>query len=106
MRKTVISDEEARFFHDNGYLIIRNVLQGEELRRVQMAMADLTAYGSAQERDDPDYAYGVGHRTGAKVLKRIEYVIDKRDEMKVLLGSPFILNTVEKLMGPDLLPTW
>jgi phytanoyl-CoA hydroxylase len=106
MPRTVITDGEAKFFLDNGYLIIRNVLQGEELRRVQAAMADLTTYGSEAVRDDPDYAYGIGHRTGAKVLKRVEYVVDKRDEMKVLLGNPFILNSVEKLMGPDFIPTW
>jgi ectoine hydroxylase-related dioxygenase (phytanoyl-CoA dioxygenase family) len=40
------------------------------------------------------------------VLRRIEYVIDKRDECKVLLGNPLILRSVEKLMGRDLIPTW
>jgi phytanoyl-CoA hydroxylase len=106
MGRTVISDDEAQFFHDNGYLIIRGVVQGEELRRVQAAMIDLTTYGSEQERDDPDYAYGIGHKSGAKILKRVEYVLQKSDEMKVLMGHPFVLNTVEKLMGPDLIPTW
>src|SRR5438034_1096396 len=106
MSRTVINDEDARFFFDNGYLIIRGVVQGEELRRVREVMDALTSYGSAEVREDPDFAYGIGHRTGAKVLKRIEYVIDKSDPMKVLLGHPFILNTVEKLMGPDLIPTW
>ena len=52
-------------------------------------------------RRDPD-----ARPTGRKVLRRIEYVIDKRDECKVLLGNPFILRSVEKLMGPDLIPTW
>lgn len=106
MSKTVISDDEARFFEENGYLILRGAIQGEELRRVQAAMMDLTEYGSMQVRTDPDYAYGIGHKSGGKVLKRVEYVVDKRDEMKVLMANPFILNTVEKLMGPDLIPTW
>jgi phytanoyl-CoA hydroxylase len=106
MTRTTITDEEARFFLDNGYLILRGVLLGEELARVRAAMDDLTAYGSAGVRDHPDFMYGQGIRTGGKVLKRIEYVIDKRDEMKVLLGNPFILRAVEKLMGKDLIPTW
>lgn len=106
MSRTAISDEDAAFFHDNGYLIIRQAIGGEELRRVQAAMMELTEYGSAEVRSHPDYAYGVGHKTGGKVLKRVEYVVDKRDEMKVLMGNPFVLNTVEKLMGPDLIPTW
>jgi phytanoyl-CoA hydroxylase len=104
--RRVISDDDAQFFMDNGYLIVRGVLQGEELRRMQAAMSDLTTYGSAEVRDHPDYMYGRGHKTGGQVLRRIEYVIDKRDEAKVLLGNPYILRSVEKLMGPDLIPTW
>jgi dipeptidyl aminopeptidase/acylaminoacyl peptidase/ectoine hydroxylase-related dioxygenase (phytanoyl-CoA dioxygenase family) len=106
MDPTVISEDEAQFFQDNGYLILRGVLQGEELRRMQAAMEELTEYGRAAVRDDPDYMYGEGHKTGARVLKRIEYVIDKRDEAKVLLGNPSILRSVERLMGKDLIPTW
>lgn len=104
--RTVITDEERDFFLQNGFLILRGVLQGEELRRVQQAMEELTAYGSTEVRNDPDYMYGTGPQSGKPVLRRIEYVIDKRDEMKVLLGHPFILRSVEKLMGPDLIPTW
>ena len=106
MRPTVISDDEARFFHENGYLIVRGLLQGEELTRVQAAMQRLYDYGAAEVRTDPDYFYGKGHVSGNKTLARIEYVIDKDDDMKVLLGNPFILRSTEKLMGLDLIPTW
>jgi|SRR5579871_1232937 len=106
MTQRVIRDEEAQFFHANGYLIVRGVLQGEELKQVQAAMQELYDYGAAEVRDDPDYLYGKGHLSGSRTLARIEYVIDKRDEMKVLLGNPFILRSTEKLMGPDLFPTW
>lgn len=104
--RSMISDEEKRFFLDNGYLILRSILQGEELRRIQQAMQELVQYGSETVRDHPDYMYGTGPQTGQPVLRRIEYVIDKRDEMKVLLGHPFILRSVEKLIGKDFIPTW
>ena len=106
MTATVITDEQARFFHDNGYLILRGVLQGEELNRLRAATGRLVEYGSDHVRDDPDFLYGEGHRTGEKVLRRIEYVIDKQDECKTLLGHPFILRSVEILTGPDFIPTW
>jgi ectoine hydroxylase-related dioxygenase (phytanoyl-CoA dioxygenase family) len=106
MSRLVISDEEAQFFHDNGYLILRGVLHGEELQRVQDAMMKLVEYGSTQVRDDPDFMYGKGHQSGERKLARVEYVIDKSDVMKSLLGHPLILRSVEKLMGPDLIPTW
>ncbi|MCS7309456.1 MAG: phytanoyl-CoA dioxygenase family protein [Armatimonadetes bacterium] len=104
--RLVITDEERDFFLQNGYLILRGVLQGEELRRIQQAMQELVNYGSAEVRDNPDYMYGAGPKSGKPVLRRIEYVIDKRDEMKVLLGHPFILRSVEKVIGKDFIPTW
>lgn len=104
--QSVISDEQKQFFLDNGYLILRSVLKGEELRRIQQAMQELVDYATQTVRDHPDYMYGTGPQSGQPVLRRIEYVIDKRDEMKVLLGHPFILRSVEKLIGKDFIPTW
>lgn len=106
MTQTAISDQEAQFFFANGYLIARGVLTGAELQHVQAAMQDLYDYGAAEVRDDPDFMYGKGHLSGSKTLARIEYVIAKKDEMKVLLGHPFILRSTQKLMGSDLFPTW
>jgi ectoine hydroxylase-related dioxygenase (phytanoyl-CoA dioxygenase family) len=102
----VITDEQAQFFLDNGYLVLRGVVQGEEFTRLKTAMDALTERGSEAVRDDPDYAYSPGHLSGEPVLRRIEYVIDKTPEGKVLLGNPFILRSVEKLIGPDFIPTW
>jgi hypothetical protein len=101
-----ITDEQAQFFLDNGFLVIRNVLHGEELKRIQTDMMDLLNKGASHVQDDPDYMYGKGEKTGQPVLRRIEYVIDKKDSMKVLLGHPFILKSVEKLQGRNFIPTW
>jgi ectoine hydroxylase-related dioxygenase (phytanoyl-CoA dioxygenase family) len=101
-----ITDEQLQFFLDNGFLVIRNVLVGEELKVVQNEMAKLYEKGVSGVKDDPDYMYGKGLRTGKDVLRRIEYVIDKSDPMKALLGHPFILRSVEKVQGNNLIPTW
>lgn len=103
-KQACITDEQARFFLENGFLVIRNVLQGEELRLVQEAMMKLLKDGAAEVKDDPDYLYGKGGKTGKDVLRRIEYVIDKSDPMKALLGHPFILRSVEKLQGRSFIP--
>lgn len=101
-----ITDEQAQFFLDNGFLVISNVVRGEELRRIQQQMMKQVEKGAAVVEDDPDYMYGRGEKTGNKVFRRVEYVIDKDDHMKVLLGHPFILRSVEKLQGPNFIPTW
>lgn len=103
--QSIISDEQAQFFLENGFLIVRNVLQGKELELLQAAMMEQVEIGAAGT-DNPDYAYGKGTKSGSRVFKRVEYVIDKSDPNKVLLGHPFILRSVEKLQGVNFIPTW
>ena len=81
-----ITDDETRFFLDNGYLVLRGALSSQELTHLRAAMDELTSYGSLEVRSDPDFFYGEGHRSGAKVLRRIEYVIDKPAVLRVDLG--------------------
>jgi phytanoyl-CoA hydroxylase len=101
-----ITDEQAQFFKDNGFLIARQVLAGEELAVIQKTMLDLYQKGVAGVENDPDFMYGKGVKSGRQVLRRIEYVQDKSDPMKALLGHPFILRSVEKLQGKNFIPTW
>ena len=101
-----ITEEQAQFFRDNGFLVVRQVLVGEELAAVQEAMRVVYEKGVAGVENDPDFLYGQGVKSGKQVLRRVEYVIDKSEPMKVLLGHPFILRSVEKLQGPNFIPTW
>ena len=104
-----ITDEQAQYFLDNGFLVIRNVLRGEELKLVQDEMMKLVERGTAADPNDPyypDFMYKRHSRTGQNVFARVEYVIDKSDVMKALLGHPFILRSVGKLQGRNFIPTW
>lgn len=101
----VITDEQAQFFRDNGLLILRNVLRGAELKAMQEQTLPLIER-AMRGHDDPDYFYKTHEITGERVPYRIEYVIDKTEAGKVLLGHPFILRTVEKLQGRNFIPTW
>lgn len=105
--RTRISDGDAAFFRENGYLVLRGVVAPAELRALQEATAALIDESATLAKgDDPDVLFGRGHASGEHVLRRIEYVIDKLDACQVLLAHPFVLGTVEHLMGPDLLPTF
>jgi phytanoyl-CoA hydroxylase len=101
-----IAAAEKAFFLENGYVILRNVLSSEELSRVSEAMFRLAEKTAGSEHDDGDFKYGKGHVSGEDILRRIDYVIDKSEACKVLLGHPYILRSVEELMGPDFIPTW
>jgi len=100
-----ITDEQARFFLENGLLIIRNVIRGQELKEIQDQTQTLIDKARAGT-DEPDYAYKTHEITKQRVPMRVEYVVDKLPACKVLAGHPFILRAVEKLQGPNFVPTW
>lgn len=105
-----ITDEQAQFFRDNGLLVIRNVLSPEELKAMQDAtqpLIDMAERGVATPDAPPlDVMYKEHEITGERTPFRVEYVIEKTLAGKALLGHPFILRSVEKLQGRNLIPTW
>jgi len=100
-----ITDEQAKFFIENGLLIIRNVVRGQELKDIQDQTQTLIDKARAGV-DDPDYMYKTHEITGQRVPFRVEYVVDKLPACRALAGHPFILRTVEKLQGRNFVPTW
>jgi ectoine hydroxylase-related dioxygenase (phytanoyl-CoA dioxygenase family) len=101
----VITEEQARFFLNNGYLVIRNVLSVDELRLLREQTQGIVDKGIVGESVDEDYLYRV-RSEGERVYWRTEFVVDKLDATKALLGHPFILKSVEKLQGNNFIPTW
>lgn len=100
-----ITDEQAQFFRENGLLVIRNVLRGEELTAMQDQTLPLITR-AMNEDNAPDTLYQRHEITGQRVPMRVEYIIDKTAAGKALLGHPFILRSVEKLQGRNFVPTW
>jgi ectoine hydroxylase-related dioxygenase (phytanoyl-CoA dioxygenase family) len=105
-RQDCITDEQADFFRRNGLLVIRNVLRGAELRALQDETMPLVRRAVEEKPNDPDYFYRRHEFTGEQVPFRVEYVIDKTGAGRALLGHPFILRSIEKLQGPNFVPTW
>jgi phytanoyl-CoA hydroxylase len=101
----VITDEQAQFFRENGFLIVRNVIADEELKLLQDQTIEIVNKGIAGVTDDMDYLYR-SRKNGDRVYWRTEFIYDKLDVNKALLAHPFILRSVEKLQGRNLIPTW
>ena len=105
-RQTCITDDQAQFFRDNGLLVIRNILRGEELKAMQDQTMPLVRRATEERPMDPDFMYKKHEITGQQVPFRVEYVIDKTAACKALLGHSFILRSVERLQGRNFIPTW
>lgn len=103
--QAALTPAQADAFRAAGLLVIRNLLGREELHALQAQTQTLIDRARAGW-DDPDVAYREHELTGERVPHRIEYVIDRTDAGKVLLGHHFILRSVELLQGPGFIPTW
>ncbi len=110
-----ITEQQARFFLDNGLLLIRNLINHAELTALQQqtqVLVDRAVQGIPEVApaddwtDEHDVHYRRHSVTGKITPYRIEYVIDKTAANKALLGHPFILRSIEKIQGRNFLPTW
>ncbi len=103
-----LTGEQVRFFDENGYLILRNWITGDLLRRLQRAGETWIAQGLRAEDDDPQYAdYVFARRPHGRVMFRVNYVHDHGEPASLeLLGSPQVLGVAESLGGPNFVPTY
>jgi phytanoyl-CoA hydroxylase len=100
-----ITAEQADFFRANGLLLIRGLIQGEELEALQRETAPLVQR-SLDGTDHPDHYFKEHEVSGERTPFRVEYVADKTESVKRLLAHPFILRSVERLQGRNFIPTW
>lgn len=102
-----ISDDHADFFGAQGVLLLKNVLDPKELAALQQESLELVQRLTQSKVSHPDFFYTTHEITGETVPFRIDYTMDKMQSARVLLGHPFILRSVERLLqGPSFIPTW
>jgi len=120
-----ITDEQARFFHEKGFLVVRNLIGKDELEKLQqetLALIKQRNKGAdfwfndeipdswyTNYKDSPNNSVQADKSKG-EVKRgtpfRIEYPVDKLASCVSLLGHPFLLRSIEKLQGPNFIPTW
>ena len=110
---TDFGDAGAQAFRRDGLLVLRGLLGAAELEALRADTARLI------DRIDPDGAATADPATGigagdvhwrrhddADVPFRIEYVVDKSLACRRLLAHPYVLASLERLLGDALVPTW
>jgi ectoine hydroxylase-related dioxygenase (phytanoyl-CoA dioxygenase family) len=103
-----LSEEQVRFFDENGYLILRNWIPKELLQRLQEA-GDAWIAGGLNAKDDDANAgdYVFGQRPNGRVMFRVNYLHNKEQAASLeLLGCPQVLAIAESLCGPNFVPTY
>ena len=103
-----LTPEQVRFFDENGYLILRNWIPLELLKRLQAAGQGWIEQGWGLQNKinqlwDEDYAF----KDHGKVMYRVNYLHNKGYPASLeLLGCPQVLGVAESLCGVNFVPTY
>ena len=103
-----LTDEQIRFFDENGYLVLRNWIPQDLLARLQEAGQNWIEMIDQLQPGDPlleDFAFA--NRPTGRVMFRVDYLHNKGQAASLeLLGSPYVLGVAESLCGPNFVPTY
>ncbi|HEX3816353.1 MAG TPA: phytanoyl-CoA dioxygenase family protein [Mycobacteriales bacterium] len=100
-----LSEEQIRFFDDNGYVVLRNRITEPLLGRLQDAADRWIATGKAAGPGSADFQFA--ERANGRTMFRVDYLHDKGESASLdLLGSPEMLGIAESLAGPNFVPTY
>lgn len=106
----MLSQEQIKFFHKNGFLHIPNALGPSEVKFVQQAADRLiNEFETVPAALKKDFKYGalVGDMIGeGDILCRIEYSLNKSQTFLELLGHPMIIGTAVSLTNEPIVLTW
>jgi hypothetical protein len=103
-----LSEEQIRFFDDNGYLVLKDWIAPDLLRRLQAAGDVWIADGLKATADDAHYSdYLFAQYPTGRTMYRVDYLHNKGQSASLeLLGSPAMLGIAESLCGANFVPTY
>ena len=108
-----LSEEQIRFYDENGYLVLRNWIPEPLIKRLQEAAGHWIQRGweQHQERSAAEQSswndWLFAEREAGTVMWRVNYLHNKgRSASLELLGSPQVLGIAESLCGPNFVPTY
>lgn len=97
----MLSQEQIDFFHRNGFLIMRRMFQGEELRLLQEAVDSVQAEGVAKQGSDHLYAPGP---EGEPVYWRSERMWSRAEIFRAVTVQPDLLEAIGQCVGQPFFP--
>lgn len=114
-----LTEEQVRFFDENGYLVLKQWITGDLLKRLQAAgeawiaegetlrQKQLSGEALTAEEEELVRDLAFAKRDEGEVFFRVNYLHNKREEVSLeLLGAPQVLAVAESLCGDNFVPTY
>eukprot|EP01111_Echinosteliopsis_oligospora_P011723 TRINITY_DN3928_c0_g3_i1.p1 TRINITY_DN3928_c0_g3~~TRINITY_DN3928_c0_g3_i1.p1 ORF type:complete len:301 (+),score=80.48 TRINITY_DN3928_c0_g3_i1:15-917(+) len=131
-KQDCVNDEQIKFFEEKGYLVVKNLISESELTVLREETQDIIQqrnigvdfwynddipqdwynnYKDINNNSSPSPPSSSPSSTSLAtpnkgVPFRVEYVIDKMPSCRRLSAIPFLLRSIEKMQGPNFIPTW
>lgn len=96
----MLSEEDVRFYRDNGYLVVEGVLDASALSAARQAIAEIIdgAHGVASHTDV--YDFEPSHRPDAPRVRRIKTPHKFFPLFRELARTPKLVGILQQLLGP------
>jgi phytanoyl-CoA hydroxylase len=104
-RQTGLTESQVGFFRCYGFLVLQQIVEPEELKVISDEITSVIADASAGRKNE-DYYRAPHETTDESVPFRVEYILDKAESCRVLLGHPLLLGAIRGLQGESFIPTW
>ncbi len=101
-RKPALSAEQIAHYHEQGYLVIENVIDDETIRELCKITAEFIDQSRNIHQSNPVYDIGRGHTQDYPVVRRIKDPVKQHAVYDKVMRSDAILDIVADLVGPNI----
>ena len=98
----MLGSSQVRFYNDNGYLLVEDVLSPDEVSEMQSAISELIEQSRTATKSDAKYVLGGGHSAETPQLRRVTDPEKYHPAFETLRHHEGILDVVESLLGLNL----
>ncbi len=97
----VLSEAQRKFYFDNGYLVVENLVPEASVERLRAVTAEKIEESRAVAASDEAFDLGPGHRPEAPHVRRLRAVVDRHPDYWALASDSVVTDLAADLVGPD-----
>ncbi len=98
----MISEQDAAFYHENGYLVVPNVLSGDEVQELRRVTDDFVEAARHVSEHTAIYDLEDSHSPAEPRVRRIKTPHAHHETYARMVAHPNILAVLQNLWGPSI----